>query len=458
MVSKNVLRKRRAMSVANARRDNAAEFMSAMQGFTSGQTMEASSTLSQETLENLYRTNFICRKVCDLYASDMVSAGVEWSCDKDRADLLEKEFSKLQVWGALEQAIKLARLYGGSIVFMGTATSKTDAELNQGEKLTYLRVFDRYEAKPDTANLVPTGARMGEPMSYDISPVITTDGIKADESRCLRFIGAALPAKLAKSEDLWGDSVLQAMASRIRIFDGATQGVGELMKRCYLRSIGISGFWDAMGDEGPLSTDQITKALGMLNQTQTIYGLTVMDANDSFSSQSYSFGGVKDVLDQISQQLAGACDVPLVRLFGMSPAGFSTGESDLKAYYGSILKAQESMLRAPIRRIAEQILTSNGMATEDLDFKFIPLAQQSQTEKMAAAQQGVSTIIAAKDAGLISDARALEEVRRLAETTGLFTTITDADIQALNIPDVPAAPDPAALLAPTGEGVTNGLV
>ena len=443
------------MSVANARRDNAAEFMSAMQGFTSGQTMEASSTLSQETLENLYRTNFICRKVCDLYASDMVSAGVEWSCDKDRADLLEKEFSKLQVWGALEQAIKLARLYGGSIVFMGTAT---DAELNQGEKLTYLRVFDRYEAKPDTANLVPTGARMGEPMSYDISPVITTDGIKADESRCLRFIGAALPAKLAKSEDLWGDSVLQAMASRIRIFDGATQGVGELMKRCYLRSIGISGFWDAMGDEGPLSTDQITKALGMLNQTQTIYGLTVMDANDSFSSQSYSFGGVKDVLDQISQQLAGACDVPLVRLFGMSPAGFSTGESDLKAYYGSILKAQESMLRAPIRRIAEQILTSNGMATEDLDFKFIPLAQQSQTEKMAAAQQGVSTIIAAKDAGLISDARALEEVRRLAETTGLFTTITDADIQALNIPDVPAAPDPAALLAPTGEGVTNGLV
>lgn len=47
------------MSVANARRDNAAEFMSAMQGFTSGQTMEASSTLSQETLENLYRTNFI---------------------------------------------------------------------------------------------------------------------------------------------------------------------------------------------------------------------------------------------------------------------------------------------------------------------------------------------------------------------------------------------------------------
>ena len=150
--------------------------------------------------------------------------------------------------------------------------------------------------------------------------------------------------------------------------------------------------------------------------------------------------------------------MPLVRLFGMSPAGFSTGESDLKAYYGSILKAQESMLRAPIRRIAEQILTSNGMATEDLDFKFIPLAQQSQTEKMAAAQQGVSTIIAAKDAGLISDARALEEVRRLAETTGLFTTITDADIQALNIPDVPAAPDPAALLAPTGEGVTNGLV
>ena len=104
------------------------------------------------------------------------------------------------------------------------------------------------------------------------------------------------------------------MKNRIEIFDGATEGVGELMKRCNLRFLGIKGFWDAMGDETGAASDQIAKAIGMVNQMQTIYGLTVTDADDTYSTQSYSFGGVKDVLDQISQQLAGACDIPLVRL------------------------------------------------------------------------------------------------------------------------------------------------
>ena len=54
-------------------------------------------------------------------APDMVSAGVEWDIDADTSELLEKEFRRLQVWGALEQAVKLARLYGRSIILMGTA-------------------------------------------------------------------------------------------------------------------------------------------------------------------------------------------------------------------------------------------------------------------------------------------------------------------------------------------------
>lgn len=83
--------------------------------------MESRQPLSQDQLKKLYRTNWIARKVCDLYAADMVSAGVEWDIDADTSELLEKEFRRLQVWGALEQAVKLARLYGRSIILMGTA-------------------------------------------------------------------------------------------------------------------------------------------------------------------------------------------------------------------------------------------------------------------------------------------------------------------------------------------------
>lgn len=118
MGAKDVLN--RFLGHVTAKRVNAASFMASLPG-APGSTMESRQPLSQDQLKKLYRTNWIARKVCDLYAADMVSAGVEWDIDADTSELLEKEFRRLQVWGALEQAVKLARLYGRSIILMGTA-------------------------------------------------------------------------------------------------------------------------------------------------------------------------------------------------------------------------------------------------------------------------------------------------------------------------------------------------
>ena len=107
MGAKDVLN--RFLGHVTAKRVNAASFMASLPG-APGSTMESRQPLSQDQRKKLYRTNWIARKVCDLYAADMVSAGVEWDIDADTSELLEKEFRRLQVWGALEKAVKLARL------------------------------------------------------------------------------------------------------------------------------------------------------------------------------------------------------------------------------------------------------------------------------------------------------------------------------------------------------------
>ena len=132
MGTKNVLNRRRLPAQVTVKRDNASAFMASLQGFSTGDTAESGRTLTQQEIEKLYRTNWIARKVCDLYAADMVSAGVEWDTDAETAALLEKEFRRLQVWSSLEQAVKLARLYGGSIVYLATAANATDKPLNPG--------------------------------------------------------------------------------------------------------------------------------------------------------------------------------------------------------------------------------------------------------------------------------------------------------------------------------------
>ena len=188
--------------------------------------------------------------------------------------------------------------------------------------------------------------------------------------------------------------------------------------------------------------------------------MTVADKDDVFQSQSYSFGGIRDVLITFSEQIAGAAEIPLVKLFGMSPAGFSSGDADLANYYDTVSRLQEDKLREPISRIASLILTSAGRQVSDIDFDFVPLKQETTSERITNAQNAVNTILSVQAAGLISDKRALEEIAALSEKTGIFSTVTPQDIEALNEVEPPPIPneplDLGALTPPAQTSEVNG--
>ena len=125
----------------------------------------------------------------------------------------------------------------------------------------------------------------------------------------------------------------------------------------------------------------------------------------------------------------------------MSPAGFSTGDADLANYYDTVSRLQEDKLREPISRIASLILTSSGREVSEIDFDFVPLKQETTSERITNAQNAVNTILSVQAAGLISDKRALEEIAALSEKTGIFSTVTPQDIEALNEVEPPPIPN-----------------
>ncbi|MDR0067321.1 DUF1073 domain-containing protein, partial [Acinetobacter sp. 11520] len=85
-------------------------------------------------------------------------------------------------------------------------------------------------------------------------------------------------------------------------------------------------------------------------QWQSNEGLTLMDADDTYEAHQYNFSGLDNILLQFGQQISGATGIPLVRLFGQSPAGLNaTGESDLANYYDNINQQQEGRLRTPLQ-------------------------------------------------------------------------------------------------------------
>lgn len=416
--------------VLTMRKDSADDCLAAAKGRTEGSDVPVE--MSQDAAIKLYRTSWLARNIIDMYAEDMTAAGVKWICDAQTAQILERAFRRLHVWEVLTDAIRWSRLFGGAIVCIDMGDNQPANSINPKSDIIALRVFSRYEATPDVIQLDPE--RPGEPGKYKVTPRIYQQTFDLHCSRAIRFTGAKLPPEAAAQQQLWGDSVLNALKTPIERYNSALESVDELLKRCYLRFLGLQNFWQAMQETD--SASAMGKAVAFINEMQNISGLTIADSADVFSSQQYSFGGLKDILMSMSQDNAGAAGVPLVRLFGMSPAGFSTGESDLRNYYDNILRAQESKLREPIQRIVKVVLESEGIQT-DVDFEFIPVQQPTEAEKQAATQSAVDTIMRVYEGGLVTADKALEEIRRRSEVSGLFASITEADVSRLKDPEVP---------------------
>lgn len=425
---------------------------------TNTATGEFSLALSDDQKGRMFSSNWIARRMAESIASDMTSKGVNWRLDAETSAFLEKEFRRLNVWRLLTDAITYARVYGGSLVMIDMGDGTPESVLNPNGTLLGFRVFDKTEITPSTT-VKTYGAEAGLPVKYSIQPAYgTLSTFDADASRVIRFNGVRSTHRQLNANQGWGESVYDVANSAVNAYGASLDNCLELLKRCYVRFLGIQNFWKGLQDDD--SASFLGNAVKTINKVQNVSSLTVADKDDVFQSQSYSFGGIRDVLITFSEQIAGAAEIPLVKLFGMSPAGFSSGDADLANYYDTVSRLQEDKLREPISRIASLILTSAGRQVSDIDFDFVPLKQETTSERITNAQNAVNTILSVQAAGLISDKRALEEIAALSEKTGIFSTVTPQDIEALNEVEPPPIPneplDLGALTPPAQTSEVNG--
>jgi hypothetical protein len=159
---------------------------------------------------------------------------------------------------------------------------------------------------------------------------------------------------------------------------------------------------------------------------------------------------------QFGQQISGATGIPLVRLFGQSPAGLnSTGESDLRMYYDNISAQQESRLREGTLKIL-RVLHRSMFATDapdSFDFDFVPLWQTSTKEKAEIATQITNMVSSLFERGIIDQATALQELKQSSEQTDIFSNITEEQIEEAKFapPPMPVETLPVETLPEGGE-------
>lgn len=411
-------------------------------------------TRNRDELLDMYRTSWIVGRMVEVVAEDMVRSpmDIQGSLDQGDVSALIRAYRSSGVPGRLADAVKWGRLYGGALAVMlidgqDTASPLALDAVGRGS-FKGLFVLDRHEVAPSIEKIQELGPMLGYPAYYTVNSPDADTGLVVHHTRCLRFIGADLPGDARRANQYWGDSVVDRAYDRILALDSATHGAANLLYKSFLRVIGVERYREILAAGGKAEA-ALHKMFALIRQLQSNEGITLLDKNDTFSTHGWTFAGVYDALQAFAEQIAGATGIPLVRLLGQSPKGFSTGESDLRTYYDTVMTQLEDDKR-PVDTTLFNVLARHRFGhglPEDFSFEYQSLYMPTELEKSQIATADSQNVAGLFGAGITSRAMSLSALKDASRVSGRFGGVTDADIAAAEKED--AAP-------PLPEGFTPG--
>lgn len=363
-------------------------------------------TLSQEQLRNSYRGAWLPKKIIDIPAKDATRRWRNWSADGKQISMIEAEEKRLGLQRKVRAAQKAARLYGGSAILIGTGDNDLLEPLNlervKRGGLRYVTVLSRYDLVPGEIDYSLASDSFGMPKDYSIS---TNNGetFTIHPSRLAIFEGEPLPDSGAARLDPWGDSILQSVLDAVKQADGTTANIASLVFEAKVDTIGIPGLTKLMADPGHEAL--VMERLRLAETVKGINGSLVHDKDEIIGQKRASFSQLPDVMDRFFQNVSGASDIPLTRLFGMSPAGLnSTGEGDLRNYYDGIQSMQELDIGPAMSLLDEALIRSAlGSRPKEVFYSWRPLWQISEKDKSEIADKTVGAFEKVHRMGVIPD-------------------------------------------------------
>lgn len=393
------------------------------------------------TLNALYRESWIVRRIIDVIPADMLKNWITITSglDPDVEKRLSFTLRRTQLIDKLKRGMQWGRLYGGALGVM--LVKHQGYDLSQPLQLDWimpgdfagLLIFDRWNGVNPSSELIEdiSDPDYGYPKYYTVTDPAGGGSVKIHHSRVIRFTGNTLPFWEEIAEMQWGASVVESIFDELRKRDNVSWNIAQLTFMANIRVLKMQDLGQLLAATDNESQAELLRTLEAQNMLLNNMGMQVMDAADGLETHQYTFGGLADCYQQFIMDISGAAEIPVTRLFGRSPSGLNaTGESDLQNYYDMIAEKQESYLRPILNKVLPPFIISTlGSLPDDFDFEFDPVAEPSDKERADLAKCGTDNVVAAYNAGLISQRTALKELKQQSERTGVWTNITDEDIE-----------------------------
>ena len=399
-------------------------------------------TQNWQVLNSLYRSHWVVQKIINTIPQDMMKNGYDLQSDinPDQIQKISKIIRQTRLHSKILNGLYWGRLYGGAagIIMIDGEADRMDEPLDLDRVMPGafkgLLIMDRWSGIQPSADLITdiTDPDFGMPEYYEVTLPEGQGVIRLHNSRVCRFSGREMPYLEKLAENYWGTSEMEHVFSELKKRDNVSWNIALLTFMANIRVMKMDGMEQLMAYGGGKQQEALYNTLEGLNMMLNNNGIQILGKDDSYESHQYTFSGLGEVYDRFMMDVSGACGIPVTKLFGRSPAGMnSTGDADMDNYYDTIEQSQESQLRPVLDKLLPIVcMSALGAVPDDLDYIFNPVRRPSNDEKQSLGSQQTAAVVQAYTAGLVSEKTALRELQGSSKLTGMWTNITDEQIEA----------------------------
>ena len=344
--------------------------------------------MSQTDVDNQYASAWIFRRAIDVLVEDALREWVDLKTeDKDIISDINNKVKELKSIKNTMEALKLARMYGGSILVIGaTDGGNAEDELKEDNitEIKFLQPLDRWQLNIEKKFNDPLKPNYGEPEIYSIQPLYgETSNSKIHSSRVIRFDGAYLPPRKKTANNGWHDSVYVSMVADIKNFILSNQSAGQLLQDFITKVLKMPNLSDLIENENFNSIEaRIQFALAAMSNV----GLSLIQGGDNgeeFQKIQTPITGFPDLMEKMKDTVAAAVGIPKVKLFGQQPGKLAGIDETIKVYYDEVSAYQETELRDKIERLYSLLLKSKENKSgepQKWEIEFNPLRVPTEKE------------------------------------------------------------------------------
>lgn len=362
----------------------------------------------RQVLSEVYVEHGLIQTIVNVPVDDGMRGGVDFKSKQlgpENCDELKTYFERTDILNSsVGMAAKWNRLFGGAAVIIMTdqdpATPLDMAAIGPDSPLEF-RPVDMWELFYAQQNLSDYSSAISDGFNNPNIEFYTYYGVKIHKSRVLRMKGLTAPSFVRPRLRGWGFSVVESLVRSLNQYLKSNSLAFEVLDEFKIDVYGFKNLTQTLLSAD--GTNLVRQRVQLANQQKNYQHAVVTDAEDTYNQKQLSFSGLAETMKEIRIQVASDLRMPLTKIFGVSSAGFNSGEDDIENYNAMVESEVRAKTKYDILRIAELCCQKLfGFIPDDLSFEFKPLRIMSSEQEENVKTQKFNRALAARTAGEIS--------------------------------------------------------